>query len=327
MYVNELFGDFTNVAVVTANGPATVSFDEIYLAGSGFSRVEIFERGAKVGIIELPLTHSSLVNDVYVNWTIEGYYSLRPILTYYRANQTAYKTMVVEEYNNNFGNADFFNYLDVTFTTQSSNCQVINMFYALVFAIYGFLVLIMVVIACLTLIESYKRNIFLRWVKSALWWVSASWYNQIDFGNEITGQLTDYQDGHPYISMEKERLVTGADHSSTLLSGSGVDSFHFKGKYVSIEENGVHYLDTNKGIQTKFYPMEEPRKTDLRRYLRQIMGDPKLVCVNDTLTHHYKIVDVIKKLSESPSGGEGLRLCKRVTKPHFIALEMTQEDH
>jgi hypothetical protein len=109
MYVAELFANFTNVAVVTRNGPATVSFDEIYLAGSDFSSVEIYERGAKVGIIEFPLTHSSLVNDVYVNWTIGGYSSLRPILTYYRANQTTYNTMVVEEYHNTFGDASYFN--------------------------------------------------------------------------------------------------------------------------------------------------------------------------------------------------------------------------
>jgi hypothetical protein len=327
MYVAELFGDFKNAAVMTPDGPATVSFDEIYLAGSDFSMVEIYERGAQVGIIELPLTHSSLVNDVYVNWTIGGYNSLRPILTYYRANQTAYNIMVVEEYKTTIGNADYYNYLDVTFTTQSSNCQVTNLFFALVFSIYTFLVFIMVVIACLTLIESYKRNIFLRWVKKVLWWVSADWYNQIDFCNEMTGEPTYYQDDDPYISMEKGRLVTGADHSSTLLSGSGVDSFNVKGKYVSIEENGVRYLDTNKGIHPEVYRMEEPQKTDLRRYLSQIMGDPKLVCVNETLTHHYKIVDVIKKLSAPPSGEEGIRLCKRVTKRPFIALDMTREDH
>ncbi len=72
--------------------------------------------------------------------------------------------------------------------------------------------------------------------------------------------------------------------------------------------------------------MEEPQKNDLRIYLREIMGDPKLVCVNENLTHHYKIVEVIKKLSASPSGEEGIRLCKRVTKRHFIALDMTHED-
>jgi hypothetical protein len=326
MYVAELFGDFKNVAVVTPTGPGTVSFDEIYLAGSGFSRVEIFARGVKVGIIELPLIHSSLVNDVYINWTIVGYYSVRPIMPYFRANQTTYNTMVVEEYNNTFGNYDYYNYLDVTFTTQSSNCQVTNMFYVLVFSIYAVLVFIMVVIACLTLIESYKRSIFLRWVKKALWWVSsADWYSQIDFCNEMTGEPTDYEDGDPYISMEKERLVTGTDHGS-FLSGSGVDSFNVKGKYVSIDENGVHYLDTNKGVRPVVYPMKEPQTNDLRIYLREIMGDPKLVCVNENLTHHYKIVDVIEKLSASPSGEEGTRLCKRVTKRHFIALDMTQED-
>jgi hypothetical protein len=211
MYVVELFGNFTNAAVGTPNGPARVSFDEIYLAGSDFSRVEIYERGAKVGIIELPLSHSSLVNDVYVNWTIGGYISLRPILTFFRANQTTYNTMVVEEYDNTFGNASFFNYLDVTFTTQSSNCQVTNMFYVLVFSIYGFLVLIMVVIACLALIESYKRNFFLRWVKKALWWVSANWYNQIDFCNEMTGEPTYYKDDDRYISMENEGAVNNTD--------------------------------------------------------------------------------------------------------------------
>jgi len=66
MYVVELFGTFTNVAAVTPSGPATVSFDEMYLAGS-ISSVAISDKGAKVGIIELPLTCSSLVNDVYVN--------------------------------------------------------------------------------------------------------------------------------------------------------------------------------------------------------------------------------------------------------------------
>ncbi|CAK9872423.1 unnamed protein product [Sphagnum jensenii] len=323
MYVTELFGDFTNVAVVTPTGRATVSFDEIFLAGSHFSDVQIFERGAQVGILELPFTHSSLVNDVYVNWTIDGYYSIRPILTFFRANQTTYNTMVVEEYNNTFGNVAYHNYLDVTFTTQSTNCQMTNMFYALVFSIYAFLVLIMIVIACLTLIESYKRNIFLRWVKKALWWVSSSnWYSQIDFCNEMTGEPTYYKDGDPYISLEKERLVTGADHGSSFLSGSGVDSFNVKGKYVSIGENGVQYLDTNKGVHPEVYTMEEPQKNDLRIYLREIMGDPKLVCVDETLTHHYKVVDVIKKLSER----EGIRLCKRVTKRHFIALDMTHED-
>jgi hypothetical protein len=94
MYVCQLFGNFTNVAVVTPNGSATVSFDQIYLAGSAFSQVEILERRANVGIIELPLTYSSFVNDVYVNWTIGGYDSLRPIPTYYRANQTTYNTIV-----------------------------------------------------------------------------------------------------------------------------------------------------------------------------------------------------------------------------------------
>ncbi len=128
MYVVEVYGNFINVAVVTPTGPATVSFDKIWLAGYDFSHVEIYDRGVKVGIIEVPLTHSSLVNDVYVNWTIGGYISLRPILTFFRANQTTYNTMVVEEFDNTFGNASFFNYLDVTFTTQSSNCQVTNMF-------------------------------------------------------------------------------------------------------------------------------------------------------------------------------------------------------
>jgi hypothetical protein len=143
----------------------------------------------------------------------------------------------------------------------------------------------------------------------------------------MTGEPTDYEVGDPYISMEKERLVTGTTDHGSLLSGSGVDSFNVKGKYVSIEGNRVHYLDTNKGIHPVPYSMEEPQRDDLRRYLRQIMGDPKLVCVNETLTHHYKIVDVIEKLSASPSGKEGIRLCKRVTKRHFIALDMTQEDH
>jgi hypothetical protein len=104
------------------------------------------------------------VNDVYVNWTIGGHVSLRPIPTYYRANQTTYNTIVVKEFNNTFGNSNYFNYLDVTFTSQSSNCQVTNMFYVLVFKIYAFLVLIMVVIAFLTLFESYKRSIFLTGV-------------------------------------------------------------------------------------------------------------------------------------------------------------------
>jgi hypothetical protein len=330
MYVVELFGNFTNVAVVTPNGPATVSFDEIYLAGGDFSRVEIYERGAKVGIIELPLTQSNLVNDVYVNWTITGSYSVRPILTYYRANQSTYNTMVVEEYQNTFGNDSFFNYLDVTFTTQSSNCQVTNMFYVWVFSIYGFLVLIMIVIACLTLLESYESNFFLRWVKKALWWVSsANWYSQIDFCNEMTGEPTDYKDGDPYISMEKERSGTGTElrsfpsgDSSSFLSGdpasfdpcSGVDSFNFKGKYVSIGKKEVHYLDTNKGVRPEVYSMEEPQKNDLRIYLREIMGDPKLVCVNKNLTHHYKIVDVLENLRA------GFRLCRRVTERPFIAL-------
>jgi hypothetical protein len=62
MYVSQLFGNFTNVAVVTPNGSATVSFDGIYLAGSAFSQVEILERRANVGIIELPVTYSSLIN-------------------------------------------------------------------------------------------------------------------------------------------------------------------------------------------------------------------------------------------------------------------------
>jgi hypothetical protein len=315
MYVVELFGNFTNAAVGTPNGPATVSFDEIYLAGSGFSRVEISERGAKVGIIELPLSHQSLVNDVYVNWTIGGYYSLRPILTFFRANQTTYNTMVVEEYDNTFGNSSFFNYLDVTFTTQSSNCQVTNMFYVLVFSIYGFLVLIMVVIACLTLFESFKSNFFLRWVKKALWWVSANWYSQIDFSNEMTGEPTYYKAGDEYISLENG----GADNSKdNLLSGSGVDSFNVKGKYVSIGKTEVHYLDTNEGIDVKVYTLGEDQKTDLRRYLSLIMGDPKLVCVDEDKTHHSKIVKVIKQLEEH--GVEGIRLYKRVIKGDFIAL-------
>jgi hypothetical protein len=374
MYVVELFGNFTNAAVLTPNGPATVSFDEIYLAGGDFSRVEIYERGAKVGIIELPLTQSNLVNDVYVNWTITASYSVRPILTFYRANQTTYNTMVVEEYQNTFGNDSFFNYLDVTLTTQSSNCQVTNMFYVLVFAIYGFLVLIMIVIACLTLIECYKSNFFLRWVKKALWWFSADWYSQIDFGNEMTGEPTEYQAGDRCISMEKERSGTGTDprsfpsgdstsflsgdstsflsgnptsfdpcsismekersgtgtdprsspsgDSTSFLSGdptsfdpcSGVDSFNVKGKYVSIGKKEVHYLDTNKGVPPKPYSMGEPQKNDLRIYLREIMGDPKLVCVNENQKHHYKIVDVLENLSA------GFRLCRRKTKGHFIAL-------
>jgi hypothetical protein len=316
IYVVELFGNFTNAAVGTPNGPATVSFDEIYLAGSDFSRVEIYERGAKVGIIELPLSHSSLVNDVYVNWTVGRYYSLRPILTYYRANQTTYNTMVVEEYDNTFGNDSFFNYLDVTFTTQSSNCQVTNMFYVFVFSIYAFLVLIMVVIACLTLIESYKRNFFLRWVKKALWCVSANWYSQIDFSNEMTGEPTYYKDEDEYISLKNEGAVNSKD--IFLLSGSFVDSFNVKGKYVSIGEDGVHYLDTNKSILREFYRMEEHQKTNLRRYLREIIGDPKLVCVDEDITHHFKIVEEIKQLQDCR--GEGIRLCKRVIKGHFIAL-------
>jgi hypothetical protein len=326
MYITELFGNFTNVAVVTPTGPGTVSFDKIRLVGYHASHVQIYKRGAKVGIIKLPLIHSSLVNDVYVNWTIAGYYSVRPIMPFFWAEQTTYNTMVVEEYDHTHGNGSYFNYLDVTFSTQSRNCQVTTMFYVLVFSIYAFLVLIMILIACLTLIESYKRNVFLRWVKKALWWVSsADWYSQIDFCNEMTGEPTDYEDGDPYISIEKERLVTGTEHGS-FLSGSGVDSFNVKGKYVSIGENGVQYLDTNKGVRPVVYPMEEPQKNDLRIYLREIMGDPKLVCVNENLTHHYKIVEVIKKLSASPSGEEGIRLCKRVTKRHFIALDMTHED-
>jgi hypothetical protein len=328
MYVYELFGNFTNVAAVTRNGPATVSFDEMYLNGS-ITSVPISDKGAEVGIIELPLNHSSLVNGVYVNWTIEPSISLRRILTYYRANQTIYNTMVVKEYDNTFGDGNYTGSLDVTFTTQSSNCQVTNMFYVLVFSTYGFLVFIMVVIACLTLIESYKSHFFLRWVKKALWWVSSTnWYSQIDFCNEMTGEPTYYKYGDPYISLEKERLVTGTDHvgSSSFLSGSGVDSFNVKGKYVSIGQNGVQYLDTNKGVHAEVYTMEEPQKNDLRIYLREIMGDPKLVCVNETLTHHYKIIDVIKKLSASPGEKEGIRLCKRVTKRDFIALDITHED-
>jgi len=99
----------------------------------------------------------------------------------------------------------------------------------------------------------------------------------------------------------------------------------------ALGENEVHYLDTNKGIHPEVSPMEEPQKNDLRRYLHEMMGDPKMVCVNENLTHHCKIVDVIKKLSASPSGKEGIRLCiklcKGVAKDRFIALDMTQEDH
>lgn len=322
MYVVELFGTFTNVAVLTPSGPATVSFDEMYLGSSVF----IGDKGLEVGIIVLPLTHSSLVNDVYVNWTIGVYNSLRPVSIYYRANQTNYNTMIVEEYNNTFDNGIYYAYLDVTFTTQSSNCQVTNMFYVSVFSTYGVLVFIMVVIACLTLIKSYKSHFFLRWVKKALWWVSSTnWYSQIDFCNEMTGEPTYYEAGDQYISMEKEHFVTGTDDDS-FLSGSGIDSFNVKGKYVSIGEDGVHYLDTNKGVRPVVYPMEEPEKNDLRIYLREIMGDPKLVCVNEILTHHYKIVDVIKKLSASSGEKEGIRLCKRRTKRAFIALDMTHED-
>ncbi len=184
----------------------------------------------------------------------------------------------------------------------------------------------MVVIAFLTLFESYKRSIFLRRVKPALGRFSAEWSSQIDFCNEMTGEPTYYQDGDRYISMEKEGSVTGTD--SVFLSGSGVDSFNVKGKYVSIREDEVHYLDTNKGIHTEVYPMKEPQKNDLRCYLREIMGDPKMVCVNENLTHHYKIVDVIKKRSvPSPDGKEGIRLCIKSCKSGFIALDMTQEDH
>jgi hypothetical protein len=179
----------------------------------------------------------------------------------------------------------------------------------------------MVVIACLTLIESYKRNFFLRWVKKALWCVSANWYSQIDFSNEMTGEPTYYKDKDKYISLKNEGAVNSED--IVLLSGSFVDSLNVKGKYVSIGEDGVHYLDTNKSIQPEFFRMEENQKTDLRRYLREIIGDPKLVCVDEDITHHIKIVDVIRKLSASPSGdrqGEGIRLCKRVIEGHFIAL-------
>jgi hypothetical protein len=145
----------------------------------------------------------------------------------------------------------------------------------------------------------------------------------------MTGEPAYYEDGDRYISIEKEGSVTGID--SVFLSGFGVDSINVKGKYVSIGENEVHYLDMNKGIRPEVYQMEEPQKNDLRRYLREIMGDPKMVGVNENLTHHRIIIDVIKKLSASPSGKEGIRLCiklsKGVGKDRFIALDMTQEDH
>jgi hypothetical protein len=41
--------------------------------------------------------------------------------------------------------------------------------------------------------------------------------------------------------------------------------------------------------------MEEPQKNDLRRYVREIMGDSKMVGGNENLTHHRIIIDVIKK--------------------------------
>ncbi|CAM6013329.1 unnamed protein product [Sphagnum balticum] len=315
MYVCQLFGNFTNAAVVTRNGSAaTVSFDQMYLNGSAISEVEILQQGANVCVIKLPLTYSSLVNDVYVNWTIGGYNSLRPIQTYYRANQTTYNTIVVEEFNDTFGNSSYFNYLDVTFTTQASNCQVTNMFYVLLFSIYAFLVLIMVVIAFLTLFE-YKRSIFLRGVKSALWWVSADWSSKIDFCNEITGEPTYYQDGDRYISMEKEGSVTGTD--SVFLSGSVLIPLTSKASMSAFGKMMKCIICTRTKVsvqcivwtRTKVYPLKEPQKNDLRCYLREIMGDPKMVCVNENLTHHYKIVDVIKKLSASPDGKEGIRLC------------------
>jgi hypothetical protein len=186
----------------------------------------------------------------------------------------------------------------------------------LVFSIYAFLVLIMVVIACLTLIESYKRNFFLRWVKKTLWWVSANWYNQIDFCNEMTGEPTYYKDDDRYISMENGGAVNGTDR--VFLSGSGVDSFNVKGKYVSIGDKEVHYLDTNKGIHPEVYSLEGDQMNDLRVYLREIMGDPTLVCVDQDITHHFKIVEVIKQLRDRQK--EGIRLCKRFIKGHFVAL-------
>jgi hypothetical protein len=58
MYVCQLFGNFTNAAVVTPNGSAaTVSFDQMYLNGSAISEVEILEQGANVRVIKLPLTY------------------------------------------------------------------------------------------------------------------------------------------------------------------------------------------------------------------------------------------------------------------------------
>ncbi len=105
---------------------------------------------------------------------------------------------------------------------------------------------------------------------------------------------------------------------SSSLASSGVDSFNVKGKYVSIGKTEVHYLDTNKGIHAEVYTLGEDQKTDLRRYLSLIMGDPKLVCVDKDKTHHSKIVEVIKQLEERR--GEGIRLYKRVTKGDFIAL-------
>jgi CTP-dependent riboflavin kinase len=118
--------------------------------------------------------------------------------------------------------------------------------------------------------------------------------------------------------METEQIFTRTDPDS-FLSGSGVDSFNVEGKFVSIGENGVQYLDTNKGVHPEVFNMEEPQKNDLRIYLREITGNPKLVCVNERRTHHYKIVDVIRRLS----GKEAIRLRKRVTEGHFIALDMS----
>jgi hypothetical protein len=61
------------------------------------------------------------------------------------------------------------------------------------------------------------------------------------------------------------------------------------------------------------------------------MGDHKMVGVNENLTHHRIIIDVIKKLRASPSGREGIRLCiklcKGVRKDRFIALDMIQKYH
>jgi len=80
---------------------------------------------------------------------------------------------------------------------------------------------------------------------------------------------------------------------SSSLASSGVDSFNVKGKYVSIGDKEVHYLDTNKGIHPEVYSLVGDQKNDLRVYLREIMGDPKLVRVDKDITHHFKIVEVI----------------------------------